>query len=398
MFNRSFSSNKFRNNRHNNRNFGGNRHGGGNRQKIDNAKYVNTANVPTQTENHVIIHRFEDFAIDARLKQNISDKGYKTPTPIQDQAIQPILDGKDIVGIANTGTGKTAAFLIPLIDKIIKNHEEKVLIIVPTRELAVQIDEEQRAFSKSLNIHSVLCIGGASINRQIMELRRRPKIIIGTPGRLKDLNQRRFLPLPEYKNIVLDEVDRMVDIGFLHEIKYIISFLPKERQSLCFSATVSNEVNGIISSFLKNPVTVAIRQNEVAPRINQDVIKVRDKNEKMERLQALLKLEEYKKVLIFGRTKWGVERLSKTLKLNGFAADSIHGNKSQNQRLRALSMFKQNQLQILVATDIASRGLDIDDVSHVINFDEPSTYTDYIHRIGRTGRANKSGKALTFVG
>lgn len=369
-----------------------------NRKKIDYFPNAEASQFHPSSENLEIKHNFNNFSIDPRLKQNIIARGYKVPTPIQDRAIIPILEGRDVIGIANTGTGKTAAFLIPIINKIINNRAEKVLIVVPTRELAVQIDEDLKALAIGMNIYSLLCIGGASINRQISSLAQNPNIIIGTPGRLKDLSQRRLLNLSQFKTIVLDEVDRMVDIGFIKDIRYIISLLSQPRQSLFFSATVSSEVSSIIQTFLKNPITVSVKREDSVPQIHQAIVKVKDKNEKIERLNALLKQEEFKKVLIFGRTKWGVERLSKSLQQKGFNVASIHGNKSLNQRLRVLTQFKQNQLHVLVATDVAARGLDIDDVSHVINFDEPSTYTDYIHRIGRTGRAQKSGKALTFVG
>lgn len=399
MHNRSFSRGNFHKSRfprQKNRTFG--RRSNIPKQSVSRSAYVNKAEIQSSADAIVITHRFDDFLIDSRLKQNISLHGYNIPTPIQDQVIPYILQGRDVIGIANTGTGKTAAFLIPLINKIIHNRSEKVLVIVPTRELAVQINDELKEFARSLNIYSTLIIGGASINRQILELRQNLNVIIGTPGRLKDLIKRQFLHLGNFQNIVLDEVDRMVDIGFINDIKYIISLLPQNRQSLFFSATVPPEINSIIQSFLKNPITVSVKMKEMAYGIDQDVIRVNSKEEKVEKLQSMLKLEEFKKVLIFGRTKWGVERLSKTLQQKGFLAASIHGNKSQSQRLRALSQFKQNQLQVLVATDIAARGIDVVDISHVINFDEPSTYTDYIHRIGRTGRAQKLGKALTFVG
>lgn len=362
------------------------------------SRYINKEVETGKTQEYTAHHQFSDFPIAAELKNNIATRGYTTPTPIQDQAIPPILGGRDVIGIANTGTGKTAAFLIPLIHKIIQNRSERALIVVPTRELAVQIEEELKAFARHLHIASVLCIGGLSVNHQIFALRQNPNIVIGTPGRLKDLIERKFLHLSQFKYIVLDEVDRMVDIGFIHDIKYIISLLPGDRQSLFFAATVSPDLNPIIHSFLKTPITISVKVKETAERIDQDVIHVKDKNEKIEKLFSLLRQpEEFKKVLIFGRTKWGVERLAKNLAQHGFRVASIHGNKSQNQRLRALSQFKQNQLQVLVATDIAARGLDIEDVSHVVNFDEPGNFTDYVHRIGRTGRANKYGKALTFV-
>jgi len=367
------------------------------RQSINSSHYVNRAQPQVIEESYSATHQFNDFPIDARLKQNIVQRGYKEPTPIQDQTIPHILAGRDVVGIANTGTGKTAAFLIPLLDKIIRNPSEKILIMVPTRELAVQIGDELFAFSRSLTVRSVLCIGGTSINQQIYTLRNNPNIVIGTPGRLKDLIMRRFINLGLFRNIVLDEVDRMVDIGFIKDITYVISLLPKDRQSLFFSATIPPEVSGIIQAFLRDPITVSVKKKETADHVDQDVIRVKDRNEKLQVLKSMLSTEDYKKVLIFGRTKWGVERLSKTLIQLGITAASIHGNKTQNQRLRALSQFKRGELQVLVATDIAARGLDIEDVTHVINYDEPSTYTDYVHRIGRTGRANKSGKALTFV-
>lgn len=396
MFRQSFTNHRFqKRNRFESRKGRHSHHASS--QSIKPSHYIKKAEIPTNEENYAIKHAFDDFPIDPELKKNIQNHGYITPTPIQDQAISPILEGRDVVGIANTGTGKTAAFLIPLIQKVIHGRGEKILVVIPTRELAVQIAEELEAFSKSLNIFSTLCIGGASINRQITDLRRNPNFIIGTPGRLNDLIKRRFLFLNQFKTIVLDEVDRMVDIGFINDIKYMISLLPPIRQSLFFSATVPPEINSIIQAFLKNPITISVKVKETAQGIDQDIIRVKDKNEKITKLQSMLKQEEFKKVLIFGRTKWGVERLSKTLQQNGFSASSIHGNKSQNQRLRALYQFKQNQLQILVATDIVARGLDIEDVSHVINFDEPATYTAYVHRIGRTGRANKQGKALTFV-
>lgn len=393
MFQRRFTQNKFK--RSGFRSFQKNHR---RNDRVDSSRYVNTSSPQNPIENPLVTHNFDDFPIDFRIKQNILSRGYTKPTPIQDQSISHILEGRDLIGLANTGTGKTAAFLIPLINKIINNNSEKVLIVVPTRELAVQIDEEFQILSKGIRISSLLCIGGASINRQIYDLSRNPNIIIGTPGRLKDLCQRKFLKLFLFKTIVLDEVDRMVDIGFIQDIRYLVSLLSRPRQSLFFSATVSPQVNSIIQTFLNDPITVSVKMQETVPQIKQDIIRVRDKNEKIEKLNTMLGQEEFKKVLIFGKTKWGVERLSKSLLQKGFNAASIHGNKSLNQRLRVLSQFKQNQLHILVATDVAARGLDIEDVSHVINFDEPATMTDYIHRIGRTGRAQKSGKALTFVG
>jgi len=320
-----------------------------------------------------------------------------TPTPIQDQVIPYILEGRDVVGIANTGTGKTAAFLLPLIDKIMRNPKERILIIAPTRELAVQIDDEFRLFSTGLHIRSALTIGGASMGNQIWKLRQNPNLLISTPGRLKDFVKQGYVHLSEFNTIVLDEVDRMVDIGFIRDIRHILSLLPLVRQSLFFSATLPPDVTGIVQSFLKDPVTVSVKVKETAEHVDQDVIHVKSKEEKLQVLCTLLKKETSSKVLIFGRTKWNVEKLTRSLADIGFSVGSIHGNKSQGQRMRVLAQFKENKLRILVATNVASRGLDIPGVSHVINFDEPESYDDYVHRIGRTGRADKSGVALTFV-
>ncbi len=363
------------------------------------SKYVSKgANEEAPVAAPIITNAFTDFVLEEKLKANIAARGYTTPTPIQDQVIPHVLEGRDVVGIANTGTGKTAAFLIPLINKIIRDESQKALIMVPTRELAVQIRDELRALTPQLFIRTTLCIGGAHMGSQLRELRNRPQIVISTPGRLLDLVKRRALYLEDFKTIVLDEVDRMVDIGFIRDIRFVISMLPPVRQSLFFSATVSAEINQIIQTFLKDPVTVSVKTGETARNIEQDIIRVTHKSEKIEKLHSMLSQEEFSKVLIFGRTKWEVEKLSRYLQDSGFDADAIHGNKSQNQRLRVLQQFKQNRLKVLVATDVAARGLDIDDISHVINYDEPATYDDYVHRIGRTGRGEKQGKALTFVG
>ena len=346
---------------------------------------------------YVSKNKFSDFLISEELKRNISNKGYTSPTPIQDEAIQPILEGRDVIGIANTGTGKTAAFLIPLIEKVLKNRSERILIVSPTRELALQIRDEFSHFAKGFSIYSAICIGGASMGRQREEIGRNPNFVIGTPGRIKDLVQTRILNLGQFRTVVLDEADRMVDIGFINDIKFFISLLPRERQSLFFSATIDGKVSEIIRTFVKNPVTVSVKQQETSENVTQSVIQVKDKNKKIEQLHDLLIQDGFDKVLVFGRTKWGIQKLSDELIRRGFKAGAIHGNKSQNQRQRTLDQFKNNQIKILLATDVASRGLDIEDVSHVINYDIPASYDDYVHRIGRTGRANKKGTAMTFV-
>ena len=341
-------------------------------------------------------YQFSDFLISDQLKRNITEKGYTTPTPIQDQAIPEILLGRDVVGLANTGTGKTAAFLIPLINKVYFNRSQRVLIVAPTRELAMQIDEELQGFTKDMQIFSALCIGGVNINAQIRNLRRNPHFVIGTPGRLNDLEQQGKVRYYSFNNIVLDEVDRMLDMGFIRDIRYIIGKLPERRHSLFFSATIPDAVRGIMQQFLRNPVTITIQTQLTSQNVNQDIIKTQGKP-KIEVLHDLLIQEGFDKVILFGRTKWGIEKLSKLLLDRGFKVAAIHGNKNQSQRQRALDMFKSNKVQVLLATDIASRGIDVPDVTHVINYDMPGSYEDYIHRIGRTGRANKIGTALTFV-
>jgi len=300
------------------------------------------------------------------------------------------------VGIANTGTGKTAAFLIPLLDKVVRNPSERVLIIVPTRELALQVKDDLVEFARGMRIYASLCIGGASINRQIESLKRGQDFVIGTPGRIKDLNQRRKIKFEDFSNIVLDEVDRMLDMGFVHDIRAIVDQLPQPRQSLFFSATMTSRVEEIMRGFLSNPVHISVKTQDSMASVIQEVVRVQGRS-KVDVLHDLLISDGYAKVLVFGRTKRGTEKLSKALQQRGFKVNAIHGNKSQSQRQRALREFKSNQLQALIATDVISRGLDIDNVTHVINYDLPESYEDYIHRIGRTGRANKVGRALTLV-
>lgn len=374
--------------------------GGRGKQKfdtIDVSRFVNRSVTIEEEIAYVPTHQFGDFAIADRLKENIVRKGYIIPTAIQDQSIPPGLKGHDIIGIANTGEGKTAAFLIPLINKMLHHPHEKVLVVVPTRELALQIDEEFMGFSRGLGIYSVLLVGGVSINMQIERLRRGVRMVIGTPGRLKDLIERNELDLGGFHNLVLDEADRMLDMGFILDIKYLIARLPKERHTLFFSATFSREIEELAKTLLKDPIRISVKKRDTASNVEQDVVRVKDRTQKFDRLCELLKQPEFGKVLVFGRTKHGVERLGQVLSREGFLAASIHGNKSQPQRQRALKDFKDEKIQVLVATDVAARGLDIPNVSHVINYDVPGTYDDYVHRIGRTGRAGKKGIALTFV-
>lgn len=338
------------------------------------------------------------MAINDALKQSIARHGYTHPTDIQSKVIPLVLEGKDVIGLANTGTGKTAAFIVPLINKIMKNRNEKLLIVAPTRELAIQINEEFAAFAKNLKIYSVVVVGGASIGKQINELRLNHNVIIGTPGRLRDLIERKKIDLSRFGNIVLDEADRMLDMGFLPEVKYLLSLVAKVRQTLLFSATLSPEIENLVRTFLRDPQKISIKTRETSAQVEQDIVRVGRGEEKIEVLHNLLNKSAFKKVLIFARTKHGTEKLSRVLQTRGFKSESIHGDKSHEKRQKAMKSFKENRVEILVATDVAARGLDIPNVSHVINYDIPATYEDYIHRIGRTGRADKKGIALTFIG
>jgi superfamily II DNA/RNA helicase len=372
--------------------------GGGRRIKTFDPSQI--VNLPASTEiipDYVTTNQFSDFKISDALKRNVISKGYKTPTPIQDQSIPAILDGRDLIGMANTGTGKTAAFLIPLIEKVIKDRNQRVLIVTPTRELAAQIRDEFYSFANGLQIYSALCIGGANMYRQKEDLRRNPNFVIGTPGRLADHIQSHTLNLSYFNSVVLDEADHMVDVGFLPTIRTMISMLSPVRQSLFFSATVDAKTAGIMQSFVKDPVTVSVKTGDITTQVKQEVVRIVRPNTKIDELQKLLSQDVFEKVLIFGRTKHGVQKLAEDLIYKGFRADAIHGNKNQSQRIRILDKFKRDYINILIATDVASRGLDIPNVSHVINYDLPESYEAYIHRIGRTGRADKKGIALTFV-
>ena len=347
-------------------------------------------------ETYISKNRFANLGFPQQLVDNIIQRNYSTPTPIQDQVIPLLLAGKDVIGLANTGTGKTAAFLLPFIKKVAQDRAQKVLIMAPTRELAVQIEEEFRSFARMLNMRSALCIGGVSIHGQMRILQSNPSFVIGTPGRLKDLADRRTITFNSFNTVVLDEVDRMLDMGFIHSMTKILLAIPKNCQLAFFSATTTPAVQKIMNTFLKNPVTISIKTQAVISNISQDIIKMNGKT-KIDVLHDLLIKPGFDKVLVFGRTKWGLERLATDLAKRGFRVAAIHGNTSQGQRQRSLMEFKTNRVKVLLASDVASRGLDIDNVTHVINFDLPESYEDYIHRIGRTGRADKTGIALTLI-
>jgi superfamily II DNA/RNA helicase len=358
---------------------------------------MNKTVVTTEEPVFVPEHKFADFDINARLKANILAHGYELPTPIQDKAIPHALLGQDVVGLAATGTGKTAAFLIPLIDKVMKQKGDRVLIMAPTRELAVQIEQELAGFAKGLGFRGMVAVGGANIGPQISQLRHDPAFVIGTPGRLKDLMERKALDLTGFGTVVLDEADRMLDMGFIDDMRMILAKMQKERHTLFFSATMGKDIEKLIGDFLSSPVIISVKTRDTSANVDQDVVRIPRGADKFEVLVDLLQNREFSKVLIFGRTKHGVEKLAKELSRRHIHAESIHGNKTYGARIRALDAFKLGKVTALVATDVAARGLDISAVTHVINYDLPSTYEDYVHRIGRTGRASNKGKALTFV-
>ncbi len=383
------------------RNFSRPHSGGGKKRPgavIAHHKFINKA-VDRQDEvAYEAQHAFRDFPFNPDVQHNIEKKGYINPSPIQDQAIPHIIEGRDLIGLANTGTGKTAAFLLPLINRMVGiNVRPFVLVISPTRELAQQIEAEFREFSRGLNLYSTLVVGGMNIERQVRDLRRRPHIVIGTPGRMIDLLERRELNLKNMGVLVLDEADRMLDMGFLPNIRRIVSEMPRDRQTLFFSATITPEIAALTSQFLQDPVTVSVRTAETSDHVEQDVIEFNGKEDKYSKLEALLRQEHYEKVLVFCDMKYGAQRLADQLNKTEIAAAAIHGNKSQSQRQRALDAFKSGKVGVLVATDVAARGLDIPNVTHVINYDTPHSYEDYVHRIGRTGRAGARGHAHTFV-
>ncbi|MFZ2390716.1 MAG: DEAD/DEAH box helicase [Minisyncoccales bacterium] len=365
--------------------------------RIDISKFIQKVMPAEEDIAYKPENKFIDFEIDNKLKTSIVRKGYSEPTPIQDKIIPLILKGRDVVGIANTGTGKTAAFLIPAINKTLLNRRNKTIIIVPTRELAFQIDKEFREFTNGMHLFSMLCIGGTSVRDQLRKAKMNNDFVIGTPGRIKDLVQRKALNMANFQTIVLDEADRMLDMGFVEDMRFLMAQMPEQKQALLFSATLPDEIERLSRQFLKNPEKISVKTKESSTNVNQDIVKVGDPAKKFDVLCDLLNKKEFTKVLVFGKTKHGVEKLSKSLAQKGFKAESIHGDKTQSRRKRAVDLFKSGIVRILVATDVAARGLDIDNVSHVINYDIPATYDDYVHRIGRTGRGKKKGEALTFI-
>jgi len=369
-------------------------------ERIDFSRFVQKA-VHVEETPYVAEHTFSDFPFNPQLHKNIARAGFIHPRPIQDKAIPTVLRGRDVFGMANTGTGKTAAFLLPLIEKIAKtkgqSKRELVLIMAPTRELAIQIENDFKMLAFGFGMFSVACVGGLPINKQITEIKRGVSFVIGTPGRLRDLINQKVLDLSTCRSVVLDEADRMLDMGFRDDMVYIIGKTAPERQTLFFSATLSPEIKKLTEQFLKDPAFISVLSGETAKNIDQDVVRIRTKEEKIEKLREVLKRDGSDKVLIFREMKHAVDTLAKELSQFGFKVGGIHGDKRSRERLRILDSFRRDQINILIATDVAARGLDIPDVTHVINYDVPQTYDTYVHRIGRTGRAGKKGIALTFV-
>ncbi|QJR81933.1 DEAD/DEAH box helicase [Alteromonas pelagimontana] len=345
---------------------------------------------------------FANLGLSAPLLQAISDKGYETPSPIQQQAIPAILSGSDVMAAAQTGTGKTAGFTLPLLELLQKGERPKhnhirALILTPTRELAAQVEESVKDYSKHLSLSHAVVFGGVGINPQMQRLRKGIDILVATPGRLLDLYQQNAVKFSQLEVLVLDEADRMLDMGFIHDIKRIIKMLPTRRQNLLFSATFSDPIRELANTLVNNPQEISVSPaNSTVEKVEQWLVPV-DKSRKTAALIKLIKRQKWQQILVFSRTKHGANRIAKKLESAGIAAAAIHGDKSQGARTRALADFKNGKVSALVATDIAARGIDIDQLPFVVNLDLPNVPADYVHRIGRTGRAGASGQAVSFV-
>lgn len=346
---------------------------------------------------------FTDLDIIKPIQKALKEEGYSKPTPIQSKSITPILEGRDLLGCAQTGTGKTASFAIPILQQIYNNKKSlkgkrtiKAVILAPTRELAIQIEENFTAYARYTNIKSLVIYGGVSQNPQTKALKEGVDVLIATPGRMLDLYNQKFLKLNDVKHFVLDEADSMLDMGMIHDVKRIISYLPKVRQNIFFSATMPKEISKLSDSIFKNPVKVEVAPvSSTTETIDQSIYFV-SKKQKISLLKELLKNNQMESVLVFSRTKHGANKITQDLMSSSINAAAIHGNKSQNARQLALNNFKEGKIRVLVATDIAARGIDIDELSHVINYDLPEVAETYVHRIGRTGRAGRSGSAIAF--
>ena len=355
---------------------------------------------PTQSTPHANLDHFSDLGLAPALVQAVEAEGYKSPTPIQQQAIPPILEGMDLLGCAQTGTGKTAAFALPILQRLSSNAKSprmiRSLILAPTRELAIQINDSFKVYGKFSSLRSAVVFGGVGLEPQIRTVRAGVDILVATPGRLLDLVNRGVIKFTNIEILVLDEADRMLDMGFVHDIKKILKLLPNKRQNLLFSATIPKEVQGLIDSILVKPVKVEVTPaSTTSERVSQQLFYVA-RPDKKNLILEILRDQSVTRALVFTRTKYNANKLESWLNQNGISAAAIHGNKSQNARQRALENFRTGDIRILVASDIAARGIDIDDISHVINFEIPNEPETYVHRIGRTGRALAHGKALSL--
>lgn len=345
---------------------------------------------------------FTDLGLSPAILEAVSEQGYDTPSPIQAQAIPAVLEGKDVMAAAQTGTGKTAGFTLPILERLsngkkVKSNHIRTLVLTPTRELAAQVGESVSLYGKNLPLSSAVVFGGVKINPQMQKLRKGVDILVATPGRLMDLYGQNAVKFDQVEVLVLDEADRMLDMGFIRDIKKILALLPKRRQNLMFSATFSDDIRNLAKGLVNNPVEISVSpRNTTAERVEQWVHPV-DKNQKSKLLIKLIKEGDWQQVLVFTRTKHGANRLTKNLDAKDISAAAIHGNKSQGARTKALANFKSGEIRVLVATDIAARGLDIDQLPQVVNFDLPNVPEDYVHRIGRTGRAGASGHAVSLV-
>ncbi|WP_434643022.1 ATP-dependent RNA helicase RhlE [Klebsiella sp. I138] len=347
---------------------------------------------------------FDSLGLNPDILRAVAEQGYLEPTPIQQQAIPAVLQGRDLMASAQTGTGKTAGFTLPLLQHLIQKEphakgrrQVRALILTPTRELAAQIGENVRDYSKYLNIRSLVVFGGVSINPQMMKLRSGVDVLVATPGRLLDLEHQNAVSLDKVEILVLDEADRMLDMGFIHDIRRVLAKLPAKRQNLLFSATFSDEIKSLAEKLLHNPLEIEVaRRNTASEQVTQHVHFV-DKKRKRELLSQMIGEGNWQQVLVFTRTKHGANHLAEQLNKDGIRSAAIHGNKSQGARTRALADFKSGAIRVLVATDIAARGLDIEELPHVVNYELPNVPEDYVHRIGRTGRAAATGEALSLV-
>lgn len=343
---------------------------------------------------------FTALGLEPRLVRSLLAEGYTQPTPIQTDVIAHLLAGRDVLGCAQTGTGKTAAFVLPILQHLAPEPSQRIrgLVLTPTRELAVQIAERIQAYGRHLRLRHATVFGGVSQHGQEVALRRGVDILVATPGRLLDLMGQRLVDLGGVTHLVLDEADRMLDMGFIHDVRRIVQTIPKQRQTLLFSATIPRSIQDLASSMLVNPVRVSVKPAvTTAEGVEQTVVFI-DRDKKRALLVRMLEAGDIERALVFTRTKHGANRLSEQLDRSGIGSEAIHGNKSQNQRLRALEAFRRGSTRVLVATDVASRGIDVDGISHVINFDLPNEPESYVHRIGRTGRAGALGKAISFCG